>query len=118
MIPDAGQGKDLVGRRTHEIGVFAGALAAPLIEPTCRDDAATVAYRPPEGGLGLDPSARALMSRCLVEDSLDHDDTSPQRSSAHSGRPVSGEERITRMSWVGAMLYRSNGGGSGNCRDS
>ena len=53
VVPYPGKGKELIGRRMHEIGLLACALAAPLIEPTCQDDAATVAHRTPKGGLGL-----------------------------------------------------------------
>ena len=55
VVPDTGQGEDLSHSRPYEIGLLACPLAAPLVKPACGDDATTVAYSPPEGGLGLDP---------------------------------------------------------------
>ena len=65
VVPDAGQGKDLICSRAHEIGLFARSLAAPLIEPASRDDATAVAHRSPEGWPGLDPLGTGVYEQVL-----------------------------------------------------
>ena len=93
-------------------------MSQPFIEPTRSDNAATVAHRASEGGLGLDPLGTGVDEQMLRLGFFGpgwHQSPMEQRPFGNSRlRGCANGEDV--LSWGDVVPLER--GGSGNCRDS